>query len=129
MVEEEGGALSAEVQQEGEESNKEEKEEPVITEKQEAEEEVPTKEIEETPVMVSKGKQELIDEEKKVIMGSVDTFDGKGSRLSQTQKVQEEGIVAEDVRASGVFAEHMQTQGAKTIENINLEATPHEAPQ
>ena len=43
--------------------------------------------------------------------------------------VQDEGIVAEDVRASGVFAEHMQTQGAKTIENINLEAETQEIQQ
>ena len=40
------------------------------------------REVDDTPQNMVRGKEQLLDEEKKEVMGSVDTFNGQGSRLS-----------------------------------------------
>lgn len=50
---------------------------------------------------------------------SMDTFEGQGSRLSQTQKAENHAIVAENGEAQVIYAENQQTQDAKTLQNIN----------
>lgn len=50
---------------------------------------------------------------------SMDTLDGQGSRLSQTQKAENHAIVAENGEAQVIYAENQQTQDAKTLQNIN----------
>ena len=57
-------------------------------------------EVEETPV-INRGKPEEIMQEQNVMVKSIDTFEeGQGSRMSQTQKAQDYGIVAENQESS-----------------------------
>ena len=53
---------------------------------------------------------------------SIDTFDeGQGSRMSQTQKAQDYGIVAENKESSSqiYYEQNQLTQNATTLQNIN----------
>ena len=67
-------------------------------------------EVEETPV-INRGKPEEILQEQNVLVKSIDTFEeGQGSRMSQTQKAQDYGIVAEHQESSSmIYGENQQT--------------------
>ena len=61
--------------------------------------------VEETPE-VNRGKPEEILQEQNVMVKSMDTFEGQGSRLSQTQKAENHAIVAENGEAQVIYAEN-----------------------
>jgi hypothetical protein len=67
-------------------------------------------EVEETPV-INRGKPEEILQEQNVLVKSIDTFEeGQGSRMSQTQKAQDYGIVAEHQESSSmIYGENQLT--------------------
>ena len=65
-------------------------------------------EVEETPV-INRGKPEEIMQEQNVMVKSIDTFEeGQGSRMSQTQKAQDHGIVVENKDSSSIIYEQNQ---------------------
>lgn len=126
MVEEEGGIAS---EMKPEEMSQPEQQQQMVDEPapkedliaeadQEVKDQAVAEIVEETPE-VNRGKPEEILQEQNVMVKSMDTFEGQGSRLSQTQKAENHAIVAENGEAQVIYAENQQTQDAKTLQNIN----------
>lgn len=126
MVEEEGGIAS---EMKPEEISQPEQQQQMVDEPapkedliaeadQEVKDQAVAEIVEETPE-VNRGKPEEILQEQNVMVKSMDTFEGQGSRLSQTQKAENHAIVAENGEAQVIYAENQQTQDAKTLQNIN----------
>lgn len=100
MVEEEGGVAAEMEHEEMDQTSQEalQQADPKHTLIADADQEVMQQkmtEVEETPE-VNRGKPEEILQEQNVMVKSIDTFEGQGSRLSQTQKAQDYAIVAEN---------------------------------